>query len=247
MARTVTARSLIVGTMRLLGVTAQGEEPSSAEMLEAFDRLNEMVDSWATQRLTMQVVSRSQYDLVAGQATYTIGPTGTVPTPDWIGARPESVDLVTLLLSYATPETELPLGALTEMAYQAIQQKTLENSQPTAVYYEATMPSGTFSFWPVPNTAINPVIVYAPQALAQFAALTTSYVMAPGYVTALRYNLAKMLAPEYGKALTAEIAMGASDALGDIKRLNVPMMDLGFDPGLLPHTGRYGYNINTDQ
>jgi hypothetical protein len=244
MARTVTARSLLVGVFRLLGITAQGEEPSAAELLEGFGRLNELVDAWATQRLTMQVTTRTEYALVSGQASYTIGPAAL--TPDWTGARPEFVDAVTLVLASSTPDTEIPLSPLTTAAYQAIAQKAMENALPTAWYYEPTMPVGTFTFWPVPDTAANAVAVYAPQTLAQFATLTTEYVMAPGYTTAIRYNLAKMIAPEYGKALTAEIAVGAVESLGDIKRLNVPMMDLALDPGLLPRTGRYGYNIYTD-
>jgi hypothetical protein len=246
MARTVTARSLIVGTFRLLGITAQGETPNANELLEAFDRLNEMVDGWSTQRLTMRVVTREQYALVSGQASYTIGPAGTTPTPDWIGARPEFVDSVALVLSSSTPEVEIPLGAMTEQAYQALTIKTMENSLPTLWYYDATMPSGTFTVWPVPNTADNPVVVYAPQATAQFPALATEVVLPPGYTDALRYNLAVRLAPEYGRQLSPEIALLAADTLGNIKRLNVGMVDLGFDPGLLPVSGRYGYNILTD-
>ena len=165
MARTITPRSLIVGVFRLLGITAQGEEPTAAELLEAFDRLNELIDAWSTQRLTMRVTSRHQYALVAGQASYTIGPVGSTPTPDWIGARPTTVDSVALLLSTSTPETEIPMSELTEAAYQAIAQKTLSNSQPTLWYYETTMTPGRFWVWPTPTTSANPLIIYAPEAL----------------------------------------------------------------------------------
>jgi hypothetical protein len=244
MARTVTARSLLVGVFRLLGITAQGEDPSSAELIEGFDRLNEMVDGWATQRLTMQTVTRTQYALVSGQASYTIGPAAL--TPDWTGARPEFVDSVALLLASSTPDTEIPLAALTEAAYQGLAMKDMENSLPTAWYYEATMPTGTFTLWPVPDTADNSIIVYAPAALSQFAALTTEYVLAPGYTDAIRYNLAVRLAPEYGRQLSPDVALLAADTLGNIKRLNVAMVDLSCDPALLPRVGRYGYNIQTD-
>lgn len=246
MARTITPRSLIVGVFRLLGITAQGEDPNANELMEAFDRLNELIDAWATQRLTMRVTTRSQYALVAGQAAYTLGPTGTVPTPDWIGARPEFVESVALLLTSSTPNTEIPMSELTEAAYQAIAQKDLANNQPTLFRFESTMPAATFTLWPVPDTAANPLIVYASEAMAQFVGLTTTYILAPGYTRALRYNLARELATEYGRQLPPDIASTAAESLSDIKRLNTVMSDLAVDPALLPVAGRYGYNIQSD-
>jgi len=246
MARTITPRSLLVGTFRLLGITAQGEDPTANELLEAFDRLNELIDAWSTQRLTMQVTTRAEYALVAGQAAYTLGPVGTVPTPDWLGARPEFVESMALLLTSSTPTTEIPLSDLTEAAYQAIAQKDLANSQPTLFRFEATMPAATFTLWPVPDTAANPIILYAAEALQQFTGLTTSYILAPGYTRALRYNLARELATEYGRQLPPDIASAAAESLSDIKRLNTPMADLGMDAGLLPVSGRYSYSITTD-
>jgi len=246
MARTITPRSLVVSVFRLLGITAQNEDPTSAELLEAFDRLNELIDAWSTQRLTMRVTTRAEYALVAGQGSYLIGPLGSLPAPDWVGPRPEFVESVALLLTSSTPETEIPLSELTEAAYQAIAQKDLANSQPTLFRYEPTMPCGTFTLWPIPDTSANPVIVYAPQALSQFVGLTTAYIMAPGYTRALRYNLAKELATEYGRQLPPDIASAAADSLSDIKRLNTSMTDLAVDAGLLPVSGRYSYNIASD-
>ena len=244
MSRSITPRSLIVGVFRLLGITAQGEEPTSAELLEAFDRLNELIDAWSTQRLTMRVTGRTAYPLAAGQATYTIGPTGTTPTPDWIGERPTRVEAVAYLLTTSTEPTEIAMSELTEPAWQAIAQKSLSNTQPTLWTYETTMAAGTLTVWPVPSVS-GTVVLYTPEALAQFTALTTEVVMPPGYVRALRYNLARELAPEYGLGVSPEIATSAAEALSDLKRLNTPMTDLGMDAGLLPR-GTGGYNILTD-
>jgi hypothetical protein len=246
MARSITPRSLIVGVFRLIGVTAQNEDPTSAELLEAFDRLNELIDAWSTQRLTMRVTTRAEYALVAGQGSYLIGPLGSLPAPDWVGPRPDFVESVALLLTSSTPETEIPMSELTEAAYQAIAQKDLANSQPTLWRYEPTMPCGTFTVWPIPDTSANPLIVYAAEALQQFVGLTTTYILAPGYTRALRYNLAKELATEYGRQLPPDIASAAAESLSDIKRLNTSMVDLGMDSGLLPVSGRYSYNVNTD-
>lgn len=245
MAITTNARALITGVFRLLGITAQGETPTSAEVIEALARLNEMLDGWALQPQTMRTVGRHVFDLVASQSAYTIGV--TADTPDWeLAARPTTIQNVTLLLTNATPDTEIPLSELTEAAYQAIQQKDLENSLPTAWYYEATMPTATLQLWPVPTDASNQIVLYVPEAAAQFANLVTEYTFAPGYVDALRYNLARRLAPEYGVTFRPDLAILADETLGHVKRQNVPLVDLALDPGLLPMCGRYGYNIYTD-
>jgi hypothetical protein len=248
MAITTTARSLITGVFQMLTIVSQGEEPTAPMLYAAFDRLNELVDAWELHRYTQAVTSRDEFALVAGQASYTIGPTALAP--DWVAPRPMAVESVALVLpgTAGAPDTEVKLGPLTEEAYQAIQQKGIESSQPTTWRYELTMPLGTFTFWPVPNTADYPVAVYAPVALTQFATLSTSYTLAPGLMRALRYNLAREISLEYGRPLNPAIASVAIESLATFKHANVPMMDLALDPGLLGGSAlRYGYNINTDQ
>lgn len=243
MARTVTARDIVVGTFRLLGVTAQGEQPTGPETQDAFLRLNELVDAWATERFTMTATERVEYALTAAKATYTIGPAAA--SPDWTAtAVPTFVEGVTLLLTSTTPHTELAMGELTDQAYESIKQKTLATVIPTSWYYQATQPLGTMVLWPVPTTSAHKLVLYLPTILRQFADLSTPYTLAPGYVRALRYNLAVELAPEFGRPLDPLILRTASDALAAVKRVNVPMIDLTMDPGIT--RGRALYNILTD-
>lgn len=240
MAVTLTAQTLIKDALLLIQAIAPGEQPTGPELSDALRRLNELIDSWQTQRLTMRVVRREVLDLVADQASYTIGPDGDVDVD-----RPTFLENVRLLLTSSTPSTEIPLGEFTEAAWQAVAQKDLTNPLPTNYYYEATMPTATLTVWPVPTDASNDLVLYWPEVLEQFETLTASVTLAPGYARALRYNLAVELAPEYGKPMSAALVIGAADALGDIKRLNVSMTDLALDPGLISDR-RGGYNINTD-
>ena len=246
MAITTSAQSLIVSVFRMLGITAQGEDPTAAELLDGKARLDELVDAWGLDRLVQPVVRRAQYTTVAGQASYTIGPAGTVPTPDWIGPRPEFVGYVALLLTNSTPNTELPLGELTDMSYTTISQKTLSNSQPTAWKYTPTSPAGTFTLWPVPDNSTYPIVVYASEAVLPFTSLTASYSLPSGYMRALRYNLAREIAHEYGRDLPQRIEQLALESLGAVRAHNVPVLDLALDGALTPHSGRHGYDIVTD-
>lgn len=245
MARTVTARDLIISTFRLLGITSQGEQPSGAETQDAFARLNEMIDAWATERFTMPATERVTFSLTAGQADYRIGPASASPAPDWVwDPVPQYIEGVSLVLTSTTPHTELAMGELTEQAYESIKQKTLATILPTSWYYQALQPCGVFWLWPVPTTAANTIAVYLPVVLQQFATLSTEYTLAPGYTRAIRYNLAVELAPEFGRQLDPLILRTASDALAAVKRINVPMIDLTMDGGIT--RGRALYNILTD-
>ncbi|MEY2916064.1 MAG: hypothetical protein RL454_993, partial [Actinomycetota bacterium] len=46
-----TAGDQINGALRLLGVLAEGETPSSATSQDALNAMNQMLDSWNTERL----------------------------------------------------------------------------------------------------------------------------------------------------------------------------------------------------
>jgi hypothetical protein len=238
---TLTAQQLIRDALLELGAIAPGETPTAAEFQDSFRRLNELVDSWGTLRLTMRTVARATCAIVADQTTYTIGDGG-----DFDVERPTFLDNATLLLASSTPATEIPLGAFTEQSWQAVSQKDLTNPQPTNYYYEPSMPLATLTPWPVPTDASNTLVIYFPEVVAQFADQSTEYTLAPGYARALRLNLSLDLALMFARPVPQTLQMSAADALGDIKRLNVRMTDLGMDAGLLP-VSRPSYNINTDQ
>ena len=68
--------------------------------------------------------------------------------------------------------------------------------------------------------------------------------MPPAYYRMLYYNLALELAPAFQRPLDPAIVKFAGDSLGDVKRVNLEMMDLA--PGAaLPGTGGI-YNIYSD-
>lgn len=146
---------------------------------------------------------------------------------------------------------EIPYPVITDSGYQAIQIKTLPNSQFTAVYYNPTFPYGTIYLWPLPNTAVNQLVLYLQSAFAGFADLTTEYDFPslPGYTMALEDGLAVEMSmlPLYG--IPADVAQRAdakaSKSLGLIKRANNQLVDLPTDAQLLTRSLRGGYNINT--
>ncbi len=238
MAYTTTAQTLVKDALKLIGALAQGEDPTPGEYDDGIARLNELVDTWSAQRLTQQVVVRTVFDLVANQASYTVGTSANVNV-----ARPEFLDTVRLLYTAFSPTVETGLDPLTDQEWEALSIKGMTAAQPTAWHYTATMPTGTLYLWPIPDNATNDAVLYAPTALVQFATPTTSYTLAPAYARALRTNLAVTLAPEFARPLDPLILQMAHDALGYLKQLNVPMADLAIDRALLHGPGRWNIQV----
>jgi len=77
----------IVGAMRLLGVLAEGETPSAETANDALFALNQMIDSWNTERLSVFSTQDQTFLWPAGEKNRTLGPTG-----DFVGLRPVLLD-----------------------------------------------------------------------------------------------------------------------------------------------------------
>ena len=74
------AGDIINGSLRLLGVLAEGETPSAETSQDALTAMQQMIDSWNTERLTIYATQDQVFTWPAGQITRTLGPTHlTVP------------------------------------------------------------------------------------------------------------------------------------------------------------------------
>jgi hypothetical protein len=83
----MTAADLIRISLRTLGVLAAEETPSAAEQSDALETLNDMLDSWAGERLALFATLRSTHTLTVGLSPQTIGSGGTFNT-----TRPVRID-----------------------------------------------------------------------------------------------------------------------------------------------------------
>ncbi len=100
----VTAQTIIDLALADIGAKAIGEATPPAESADGLVRLNQLVDSLATQPLTMPFIARLTFALTAGKGTeinpYTIGPGGNFDT-----ARPTRLEGAGLILG-GLPENE---------------------------------------------------------------------------------------------------------------------------------------------
>ena len=78
-----TASDQINRALRLLGVLAEGETPSAETSQDALIALNQMIDSWSTERLSVYYTQDQVFNWPSGEIKRTLGPTG-----DFVGNRP---------------------------------------------------------------------------------------------------------------------------------------------------------------
>jgi hypothetical protein len=233
---TRTGLAVITDALKLIGVVAGHEVPTSAEQTDSFARLNELIDSWGVHAQTLLVQRREVVALVVGQQVYAIAPGEDFDLP-----TPLTLDAVSVILPGATPPIERLLGAVTDAAQIGTPVKALPGP-PLFFNYTRTHAGGDLWIWPVP-AVVQPLVLYWHDALAQFPDLTTPVTLAAGYAKALRTNLALELAPEFGRTVDPLVLRMAAESLADIKRANVALVEIGMDPAV---TVGPGYNILTD-
>jgi hypothetical protein len=245
-----TANIICTGALGLLGVIDPEDTPSAPMLADAFRRLNMMLGSWSLQSLTIPVIAREDFPIVAGKGgtnnPYTIGPGGDFDT-----TRPADLEGVGLVLAPigSAPPVEITRALLTDEMYQLLAIKDLTNSLFTNAYYNATFAGGLgqLFLWPVPDQTINRIAIYRAQQLERFTSPTAAYDFPEGADEAVEYNLAKRLLDVY--TVDAQRKMNVIDiarsSLGVYKRSNTKIADIPCDPMFTPNDAKGGYNINT--
>jgi len=240
-----TCLDLIGASLKRIGVLQAGEPVSAEDAADGLLRLNDLVDSFAAERLVIYAVARTLWTIVSGTATYTVGTGGNVEL-----VRPQYIDAIKFVDTTGSPDLEMELeGPLTEAAYRGISLKGLTATYPTAAYYEPTFPLGLITLYPAPTSTTLQGVLYAGQAVSEFASQFTAIALPPGYKLMLRENLAAALWPEWfaGQPLPPELRAEAIRTKQLIKTTNVRLADLSSDPGALIGWQGAGYSILSDQ
>ena len=210
-----TAGELINGSLRLLGILAEGEIPSQETSNDALVALNQMVDSWNTEKLMIYNTQDQVFTWPANQITRTIGPTG-----DFIGNRPILLDDSTY---YRDASTNVSFGIqfINQQQYDGIAVKTVTSTYPQVMWINMENPNMSMTVYPKPTRDLEWHFISA-EELTQPATLFTVLAMPPGYLRAFRYNLAMELAPEFGVEPSPTVSRVAMASKRNLKRINNP-------------------------
>jgi hypothetical protein len=212
---TTTANEQINGALRLLGVLAEGETPSAATSQDALVALNQMIDSWNTERLSVFSTQDQIFSWPPGAISRTLGPTG-----DFVGERPILIDDSTY---FRDPASGISYGLklINQQQYNGIAVKTVTSTYPQVMWVNMEYPDITMTVYPVPTKVLEFHIVSV-NPLTAPANLATVLAFPPGYLRAFRYNLACEIAPEFGVEPSPTVMRVAMTSKRNLKRINNP-------------------------
>lgn len=237
-----TGTAYITRALQRLGVIEAQETPTAEDLAYGLVQLNNLIGRWRTQRLALFTVTRHVHNLVASQASYTIGTGG-----NFNQVRPVFIERASVIPTpAATPAVEIPIQVLSLAQYHALGAKATTSTFPAMVYYDRSWSSalGNVIVYPVPDSNTPDLVLYVPAPLTAFAAVGTDVSFPDGYDDAIERNLALMMASAYDAMVAPEARREAREALADIKRANYQATESTFDPAL---TGRGAdYDIVSD-
>jgi hypothetical protein len=210
-----TAGDQINGALRLLGVLAEGETPSAATSQDALFALNQMIDSWGTEKLSTFTTQEQIFDWLPGFVSRTLGPSG-----DFVGDRPVLMDDATYFVDASTG-ISYGIKLINQQQYDGIAVKTVTSTFPQVMWINTNYPNIDMHVYPVPTKVLEWHFISAAQ-LTQPATIATPLYFPPGYMRAFRYNLACEIAPEFGVEPSGTVGRIAMASKRNLKRINNP-------------------------
>lgn len=191
----LTRDQIISAAMRKCGRLAKGQSPDATDLANAQIALNSLIAELQTLGMPLWARKNLTITLVAGNRLYTIGEGQAIDTP------------FPLKIYGAWIET-INGGAMRELeaiAYKDFRNLNTETTGTPLLYsYQPQINKGTISLWPIPTS--TDVSTYSLQITYQspfqgFTSASETPDFPQEWQNALIYNLAVLLAPEYGVPL----------------------------------------------
>ena len=211
---TYTAGDQINRAFRLLGILAEGETPSASMSQDALMALNQMIESWNIERLSVFCTQDQVFTWPSGEISRTLGPSG-----NFVGLRPVLFDDATYFK--APNGVSYGIKFINQQQYNGIAVKTVTSTYPQVIFVNMTYPDAEIYLYPRPTQDLEFHFVSV-QELDNPATLATDLFFPPGYLRAFTYNLAMEIAPEFGVEPSPQVMRIAMTSKRDLKRINNP-------------------------
>ena len=211
---TYTAGDQINRALRLLGILAEGETPSASMSQDALMAMNQMIESWNTERLSVFCTQDQVFSWPSSEIKRTLGPTG-----DFVGNRPVLFDDATYFK--APNGVSYGIKFINQQQYDGIAVKNVTSTYPQVIFANMTYPNVEMYVYPMPTQVLEWHFVSV-QELDQPATLATQLHFPPGYLRAFTYNLAMEFAPEFGVEPSPQVQRIAMASKRNLKRINNP-------------------------
>lgn len=237
-----TVSSIINQALTEIGVLPQGVTASSADLATALTYVQNMVDAWQADNLTLAVMPQVAVTWPSSTSTQTIGPTGANITAQ----RPVWINELNYVVPGTNPEVEVPLGPMDRDQYAVQSIKNLSSAYPLTFFYQTSLTQtyGTLFLWPQPSQSLK-LYLYYPTGVTVPTSTSDALIGPPGYQEAFVYQLALRLCNPWGRNPPPLLPGLAANAYAAMKRPNMKPGLLGIDPALAPATGG-AYNVLSD-
>jgi hypothetical protein len=212
---TTTAGDQINGALRLIGQLAEAETPSAATSQDALAALNQMIDSWNTERLAVFSTQDQIFNWPPNVLSRTLGPTG-----DFVGNRPILLDDSTYFIDTASG-ISYGIKIINQQQYNGIAVKTVTSTYPQVIWVNMTYPDIEMYVYPKPTKVLEWHFISV-EELTKPALLSTTLAFPPGYLRAFKYNLACEIAAEFGVEPSPQVQRIAMTSKRNLKRINNP-------------------------
>ena len=245
-----TGIEFVTDALRELQVLDPTADASGEHLADGLRVANDLLDTWAVNRLLVGGAIRSQYTLTNAVAAYTIGTDGAFNQ-----TYPEVITAWSIVPdgTLASP-VEVPRGRpVTAAEWQRIAIKS-QTGQPRTLWFDRAYAAGlgTCTFHPIPNTNAFRAILYSKVPAIRTLVAGTTYDLQPGMQNALTLNLALALIGRYGKGVTLSgeerinLRDRAVNALAAVERANIVPQEAGRRAEFSLGGGRRTFNIRTD-
>ena len=219
----ITRDDIIKGALRKIGVVAQGESPTTDQILEASFALNLLVKAWQADGMPLWALRTTMVPLTSGVNSYEIGVGKTVNTD-------KPLKVIQAWNRNTTSNVDVPMRIITKQEYSILGNKT-SSGNPIQVYYEPLRDSGILRVFPTPSAvdaSAQQLYITHQRPYEDFNVSTDTPDFPQEWYMAVLYGLAVALASEYGVPIDQRQTLGREAA--DIK---VAALGFGTEEGSL--------------
>ena len=244
----MTGLQYVTRAMKKVGAIDPGRVPTSAEADDGLQTLNNLVDSWATQKRLIWSDNIYKQTFPSSKVSYTIGTGG-----DFNFVRPVDIFWANIVYTQTSPVVRVPLTILKNTSeWLSISVQGISSNIPIRMFYDQGFTStpgvapalasaglGTLYFNPYPSAPL-PDLEFSARAQITAFDLTTDYNFPPGYPLAIELSLAEQMfeyaPPEIDRD---SISRAAAQARAAIAGPNLEPPRLNTDSGLGRGGSRY--------
>lgn len=219
-----TAERIIRNALRDSGLLQEGDDPGGERLLDCMDRLNDLINLWQTQGIKLWLMqSLAAPALVAGQATYLLGPAGS-------GAKQLKV-----LEAYFTDQNGIsrPLDPLSWNTYGTLSNKN-QTGPITSFFVDSQLLNTAITYWLVPDAgaALGSVQLLTKAYSPNLVNLTDSLVFPNEWFMALHWGLADEICTGQPQAIVQRCEQKALQYRTALEGFDVEEAPTSFAPNM---------------